>query len=262
MHRFVAALIVISVMVCARARAQDAGVRAPTSACASAVAETLFARTPETSRLPFFLVPPEVNDEGRRTHYEERAPRVLEVDLDGEPPREAVLVLEAIHAGEPSASGVFVFACRARGWEYVDRVVLDIDSAWEGTIDETPGVVAVTTETIAGIGHPLLRIEHLDLRGGADPRFLRHRLMYVHLVDGAVVTALDVVTGDLVFGGPERETISDTTRALRLVRGRAPRFRFVLTREEERPRRRSSCSTWLVFDGRTFVPRDAACAAR
>jgi hypothetical protein len=173
-----------------------------------------------------------------------------------------VLVLEAIRSGEQGASGAFVFACGAGAWAFVDRAVLEIDRAWDGTIDAPPGFASVTAETITGVGHELLRLEHVDLRGGVDPRFVRHRVVLVHVVDGVLVIALDVVTGDLVFGGPERETMSDTTRALRRVRGRVPRYRFVFAQREEQPRRRRTCSTWLVFDGRTFVPRDAACVAR
>ncbi len=265
MHRVVGSLVVIAMMFCARARADDVSVAPPSvqpTACASPTADSLFARIPETARTEFFLVPPAATDEGVTRHYEDRPPRVLEAELDGAGSREAVLLLEAIHSGEPSVSGAFVFQCRAAAWVFVDRVVLDIDWAWDGTIEGPPGFSSVTSETIAGVGHELLRIEHVDLRGGVDPRFLRHRVVLVHVVDGALVTALDVITSELIMGGPERDTISETTRTLRVRPGRTPRYRFVFTSSEEQPRRRRSCSTWLTYDGRTFVPRDAGCASR
>lgn len=272
MRSIAAALIVGLVMLAPSASAQEAGVtvavpvRAP-SPCDEPTASSLLARVPDARREGWAAeTPPDRDPEGHLHAYLEVRPRVLEVELDGPAPREAVLSLNRGEQESASASAVFVFACRGVAWELVGDIELEIDRGWYGTLDDDPGVVVLRPETIAGIDHDLLRVEHVDVRGSHDPRFIRRRFLLLHVVGGALVTALDVVVREHYEGGPSRETTSEATRTLILRPGTArtlPRYRFVFVLTEgDTNRRAGRCSTWLVFDGRTFVPSDRVCAQR
>ncbi|MBN8614512.1 MAG: hypothetical protein J0L92_28185 [Deltaproteobacteria bacterium] len=246
-----------------RLEAQDAGVapsvRAP-SPCAEPSVATLFARVPEAEREGYFAQTRPERDEDDVLHeYLSVRPRVLEVELDGQAPREAVLGLNTGEAEEESGSSVWVFTCQGSSWDVVGRIELEISEGWSGTLDTEPGLAVLRAETIAGIDHDLLRLEHVDVRGSYDPRFTTRRFVLLHVVSGSLVTALDVVVSEIYEGGPAREETSSATRTLILRPGTArtpPRYRLVvvLTEGEER-RRTGRRSTWLVFDGRTFVPR-------
>jgi hypothetical protein len=245
---------------CSPARADDAGVAAA-SACPPATAETLFAAIPAAVRGGDALARSE-DDERERL---ETTPRVVELELDGGPPREAVLGLETIATEEESHVALYVLACRAGAWTSLGRVELEIDEGWNGTIDERPGVAVLRPETVAGVAHDFLRIEVTDVRGSYDPRFVRRRFLLVHVVRGEVVTALDLVVREEVEGGPARDTIFTATRRIVLragTRGRPPRYRLTVSTEDLEAHRRRSCRTWLVFDGERFAPTDVACAAR
>lgn len=240
--------------------AQDAGVAAA-PACPAATAETLFSAIPVAVRGGDALVHPEDDDHD----YLESAPRVLELELDGVAPREAVLGLETIATEEESHVALYVLACRAGAWASLGRVEVEIDEGWNGTLDERPGFAVMRPETIAGVGHDVLRVEVLDVRGSYDPRFVRRRFLLVHVVGAQVVTALDLVVREDVEDGPDRDTIFTATRRIVLRPGagpRPPRYRLTVTTDDLEEHRRSTCRTWLVFDGRTFAPEDRDCAAR
>lgn len=242
------------------ARADRAAVIA-SPACAAATAEVLFAAIPADVREDDALV--RADDDDRELL--ETTPRVLELELDGAPPREAVLGLETIATEEESHVALYVLACRAGAWTSLGRVVAEVDGGWDGTIDERPGFAVLRPETVAGVGHDFLRMEVMDVRGSYDPRFVRRRFLLVHVVRGAVVTALDLVVQEEIEGGPARDTLFTATRRIVLragARGRPPRYRLTVSTEDLEADRRATCRTWLVFDGERFVPTDAACAAR
>jgi hypothetical protein len=92
-------------------------------------------------------------------------------------------------------------------------------------------------------------------------RFVRRRLVLAHLVDGALETARDLVVSESVQAGPVRAEVFSATRTLVLDRRAArPTDRLGVHTLIEGRRRR--CRTRLVFEGRTFVPRNPTCAAR
>jgi hypothetical protein len=257
--------LAILVPLPSRLEAQDAGVapsvRAP-SPCAEPTVTMLFARVSAAEREGYYAETRPEQDEDEVLHeYLSVRPRVLEVELDGQAPREAVLGLNTGEAEEESGSSVWVFTCRGSSWDVIGRVALDINAGWSGTLDVEPGLAVLRAETIGGIDHDLLRVEHVDVRGSYDPRFTTRRFVLLHVVAGALVTALDVVVSELYEGGPAREETSSATRTLILRAGtarRPPRYRLVVVLTEGEARRRTRrCSTWLVFDGRSFVPRDA-----
>ena len=250
----------------APARAQEATSPAVTQArCAAPTAATLLAVAPAALRERFFVEMPEVDEESDETHdYLETTPRLVELELDRAAPREVVLGLEAIETEEDSAAIVLVFSCRSGAWSMLGSTELEIDSGWNGTYDTRPGFAVLRPETIAGIGHELLRVEILDVRGSYDPRFVRRRFVLLHVVAGALVSALDLVVRESSEAGPERDEVYRATRTIVLRPGTATRppsysLRVSTWGEGERERR---CRTTLVFDGRVFAPRDAACAAR
>lgn len=235
----------------------------PTS-CAAPTPATLFAVAPAALRARYFVDMPETDDESDEVHdYLATTPRLVEVELDGVAPREAVLGLEAIETEEDSSAIVLVFACRSAAWTMVGSTELEIDSGWNGTYDTRPGFAVMRPESIAGIGHDVLRVEVLDVRGSYDPRFVRRRFVLLHLVGGALVTALDLVVRESSEAGPGREEVYSATRSIVLRPGTATRPpSYTLRVQTWEPDRTQRCRTTLVFDGRVFVPRDAACAAR
>lgn len=243
---------------------QPATVASTPTACAPPTAATLFAAAPAAARARYFVDMPEHDDESDEVHdYLATTPRLVEVELDGIAPREAILGLEAIATEEDSSAVVLVFACRSAAWTMVGSTELEIDSGWNGTYDTRPGFAVMRAETIAGIGHDFLRVEVLDVRGSYDPRFVRRRFVLLHLVGGALVTALDLVVRESSEAGPERDEVYSATRTIILRAGRATRPpAYTLRVSTWEPDRTRGCRTTLVYDGRTFVPRDAACAAR
>ncbi len=245
------------VLTASAARAQDA---APPAPCGGADASALFAAVPAAEREGFWIgAAPEDAELGSTGR--DAAPRVALIDLDGVAPAEALLGLDAIRTDlSPGQSAVWVLACRDGSWRALGRVLFDVDAGWDGTYDDVPGIATLRGEMIAGVGHDLARIEHVDVRGGADPRFVRRRFVLAHVVDGALVVALDYVVRDTVEAGPDRAEVFRARRTLVLQRDAQPRYR--LTIRTSSARRAFSCGATLTFDGRRFVPDDEACARR
>lgn len=231
----------------------------PGSPCGPALVAPLWAAVPEAERAGFSVEPPADEDPRGTT-----APRVTELELDGVAPREAVLGVDAIGDGSSAHDGhsaVWVLACRGTSWTSIGRLLFDNDWSWSGTLDDVPGLRVLRAETVAGLGHDLLRVEHVDVRGGADPRYVRRRFVLAHVIDGALVTALDLVVSEVTEAGPRRDEVFRATRTLVLRRGTLPSYHLTVRTVEER-RRARVCRTVLELDGRSFVPADAACAAR
>jgi len=257
MHRMALLGVVCAWLLSSSARAQPAPTSVSPGPCGPALITPLWAAVPEPEREGFSPEP--LADESA---HGETAPRLVEVELDGAAPREVVLALDALGDGAARGrSAVWVFTCRGSSWAPVGRLDFENDAAWDGTIDDLPGVRVLRAEAIPGVGHDLLRVEHVDVRGGHDPRYARDRLLLVHVVGGALVTALDLVVSESTEAGPDRAEIYRATRTLVLRRGARPRYRLTVQTAEHEGRPRT-CRTVLTFDGSVFRPADAACAAR
>ena len=195
-------------------------------------------------------------------------PQTRSLELDGAAPAEAVLAIDVLlgdlhgdlHDG-PARSLVWVLGCRAGRWTPLGRLRLDIDSSWDGTIDERPGVRVIRPESFRGMAHDLLRIEHIDVRGGYDPRYVRRRFLLVGLVDDRLTVALDAIVRDQTTVGPDREDGFGAIRTLIYDRAR-PWIRLRIVETSPNGRRRTLCRARLRFDGARFVPDDARCAMR
>lgn len=191
--------------------------------------------------------------------------RLAMVDLDGTPGQEAVLAVDRL-GGErydvSAVSMVWVLRCRADRWSLIGHVELEIDAGWDGTIDDRPGVRTLRAEALAGVGHDFARIEQINVRGSYDPRFIARRLLLVHVVGEEVVVAFDAVVSEETESGPDRAPGPATIRSVVYRRGGRPAITFRVSEVFPSGRRRTSCSTVLTFDGRTFVPEDEACYER
>ncbi len=257
MKRMTPLLVLAVGLVAASARAQPRAPETSAVPCGPVLVSPLWAAVPEPERTGFSVEP--VADEDPRGTT---APRVAEIELDGVAPREAVLGVDAIGDGsDDGRSAVWVLACRGTSWTSIGRLDFDNDSAWDGTLDDLPGLREMRAEPVPGIGHDLLRVEHVDVRGGADPRFVRRRFVLAHVVGGVLVTALDLVVSESVEAGPDRAEVFRATRTLVLRRGRVPSYRLTVRTVDENERTRA-CRTVLTYDQRTFVAADPGCAAR
>lgn len=192
-----------------------------------------------------------------------RSSRVAAIELDGAPPAEAVLAVDslrpAIGSADEPRTAVLVLRCTPAGWSLIDRIDLAIDRAWDGTLDEVPGVVVLRGETLPGVGHDFARIEHLDVRGGHDPRFVSRRLLLLHVVGDDVVVALDTVLRSETMSGPAREPGPTTIRSVITRRTRRPSIRVRLSERSPSGRTRTLCRTTMTFDGREFSAADPGC---
>ncbi|AKF09393.1 hypothetical protein [Sandaracinus amylolyticus] len=221
-------------------------------ACAAPTFETLWPAVPAARR------------EGIVVDDEHATTRVATIELDGASPAEAVLAIDSLiseldeELGAPR-TGLFVLRCRGGAWSLVGRVDVEIDRGWDGTYDDRPGVVVMRAETLPGIGHDLARIEHVDVRGSYDPRFVSRRLMYLHVIGDEVVVAFDAVVRVETEAGPDRSDVGGTLRSVVLRRTTPPAIRMRITDLLANGRRRPRCRTDLRFDGRTFVPDDPSC---
>ncbi len=227
--------------------------RARAAACASDTG-ALWAAIPEAER-----------DGVRRDAEGIGAPQVHMVDLDGAPPAEAVFAIDALLGDlhdDAARSLVWVLGCREGRWRTLGRVRLEIDDSWNGTLDERPGVRALRAESIEGVGHALLRVEHVDVRGGYDPRYVRRRFLLLGLVDDRVVVALDTIVREETEAGPDRADGPTTRRYVVYRQTRPASIRFRVVDTTAQGRRRTICQTELRFDGARFVPDDASCFSR
>lgn len=224
---------------------------APTS-CVAPTFETLWPAVPDARRAGLV-----VDDEHTETH-------VASIELDGAAPAEAVLAVDSLvselesELGAPQ-TGLFVLRCTATGWTLVGRVDVAIDAGWDGTIDTRPGVVVLHAETLPGVGHDFVRIEHLDVRGSYDPRFVSRRLMLLHVVADEVIVAFDAVVRTETESGPDRDLGPTTVRSVVYRRTTPPGIRFRVSETSAAGRTHTICRTDFLFDGRTFVPADPTC---
>jgi hypothetical protein len=232
--------------------------RAPAE-CGAALVASLWEAVPVAEREGFSVDPPSDED-----YPVPSPPRALLVELDGRAPSEALLGLDAIGDGSgPGQSAVWALACREGRWVSLGRVSFENDAAWDGTIDERPGLRVLRLEPLAGVDPRFVRIEHVDVRGGADPRFVRRRFVLAHVSAGAFVTALDLVVSESTEAGPAREEVYGATRTIVLdARARPPRYRLTVRTTDAGEGRTRTCRTRLTFDGRVFVAADPACARR
>jgi hypothetical protein len=88
-----------------------------------------------------------------------------------------------------------------------------IDAAWEGYFDDAPGFVVVRAERVVSARDDVLRVEHVNVRGGVDPRFYVRSLDLLRLVDGRLVPVFQCATHESWVSGPARAGV-DTTRAV------------------------------------------------
>ncbi|MEZ4338001.1 MAG: hypothetical protein R3B82_15380 [Sandaracinaceae bacterium] len=204
-------------------------------------ADALFASLPEAERAGLTLG-------GRGV-----TAQVTLVELDGAAPEEAVLAVDALvgPADGDAASHLFVLGCREGRWQHLGGVRLDIDDAWDGTLDERPGVRVVRAEAIPGVARSFLRVEHVDVRGGFDPRFVTQRLLLLTLSSDRVEVALDAVVDTASVSGPAREEGPTTRRVLRYEQGGAIALRELSI--STRGRTRTVCRETLRFDGTRSV---------
>lgn len=112
-----------------------------------------------------------------------------------------------------------------------------------------------------GVGHDLARIEHRDVRGGYDPRFVSRRLVPLHVVGDDVVVALDTVLGVDTQSGPDRADGVSIDAAVEFDRAR-PIARLRVREMAPSGRTTARCRTALRFDGQRFVARDPSCSSR
>ncbi len=241
------------------AQPSDAPVQHAPVECGPALVSPLWDAVPMAEREGFSAEPPSDEDVGPPS-----TPRVMLLELDGAAPTEALLGLDAIGDGtDPGQSAVWAFACRAGRWSSLGQVRFENAAAWDGTIDEVPGLRVLRAEVIPGVDHPFVRIEHVDVRGGVDPRFVRRRFVLAHVTGGALVNALELVVSESVEAGPEREEVFSATRTLVFDRrARPPRYRLTVRTIDSQVGRARRCRTELVFDGRIFAAADPACASR
>lgn len=224
--------VLLSVLIASSARAQ---------ACPTPTAQALWLATSDAQRAG--------------SQLPDSRSQVAEVELTGAAPNEAALAFDELE-GEPRTR-LWVYACQQGQWASLAHAELDINRGWDGTIDTRPGVQRLQRETFAG-AHEFLRLEHVDVNGGSDPRFVRRRLLLFHLVRGELSPALDLTLDESNESGPERETTMTSTRSITRIRGTRPRYRLRVSETVVgEPRRR--CTTTLNFDGERFVPRNPRC---
>lgn len=248
---------------------------APAPASAQATAQTSAPATPpscvEPTLATLWPAAPDAARAGLLIDEDHATVRVATIELDGAAPREAVLAIDSLvseledELGEPT-SGILVFRCvldaapgARAGWTLLDRVDLEIDRGWDGTLDTRPGVVVLRAETLPGVGHDFARIEQLDVRGSYDPRFVSRRFVLVHVVGDEVVIAFDGVVRTETESGPDRATGPTTIRSIVYARTTPPGIRLRVSERSASGRTHRICSTTLRFDGREFVPDDPDC---
>ncbi|MGE0792074.1 MAG: hypothetical protein AB7S26_40750 [Sandaracinaceae bacterium] len=214
------------------------------SSCPDASAAELLARVPRGERDGL-----DVDDEGLPSS-------IVRLDLDGNPGEELVLAVDVLVSelddeGGDSFSALIAYRCMGGRWAFVGRHSLPIDRGWDGTFDTRPGVVVMREERFARVDHPFLRVEHVDVRGSHDPRFISRRLLLLHMVGGRLIVAFDAFVRVDYVSGPARSDAGSIVRTVVFQRPRAPRIRMrVVDRTDRRPRR---CAATFAFDGRTFV---------
>ena len=185
-------------------------------------------------------------------------------ELDGVGPGEAILAIDSLvseleaELGDP-VTALFVFRCEPPRWRLLDRMDLPIDRGWDGTIEGPPGVVTLRAEPFDGVDHEFVRVEHVDIRGSYDPRFVARRFLLLHVVGDEVVVAFDRVVRVETESGPARAPGDATVRTVLYRDGVPPRITLRVRVTDANGRSRTRCRTDLTFDGRTFVPADSDC---
>ncbi len=200
------------------------------------------------------------------------AGQLVALELDGEPGLEVILALDAFVENTegvaayntPTRSLIWALRCNATGYQYIGSYALEATEPPNyGTIDTLPGIRVLRAETLPGVSHAFLRLEHVDVQGGHDPRFVTRKLVLLHVVQGRLIAALDVDVHYSSESGPAREPDLEVTRSVIYQRTRpaAIRYRVYEVHPPSR-RRRTVCSTTLRFNGRAFAEPGDACPYR
>jgi hypothetical protein len=142
--------------------------------------------------------------------------KIMAARLGDDAPGQVVLAADVIDQTKKSAcnsegwvgSSLWVLAPQGGSWKKIDRRDFAIDPCWEGTLDGTPGFFLVRAEPLLGACRELLRVEHIDLCGSADPRYFRHGFELFALEDQHLVSILDCPTEDTVIRGPDRDSVT------------------------------------------------------
>jgi hypothetical protein len=173
--------------------------------------------------------------------------RVVSLELDGTPPAEAVLSGNSIEPANPEdepKSPLWVFRRKGSGWRLVTTREWPIDRYWKGTYDGEPGFKVVRGAELLAPGQSLVRVEHQDMRGGADVRFIS-RSFELWRLDGDTLAPVFRCTIDSESAsGPEREDAGNVHRVIDFVGDGWPRdIRVQQDGKEARYR----------FDGKRYV---------
>lgn len=182
--------------------------------------------------------------------------RVVSLELDGTAPAEAVLTGDSISPTEPDTaprSQLWVFRRMGSSWRLVTSQEWSIDTHWDGFFDGEPGFKVVRGAELLAPGRSLLRVEHQDMRGGVDVRFVS-RSFELWRLDGDTLAPVFRCTIDYDSAkGPARESAGEFHRVIDFVGDGWPRRVRV---QQERQK------TFYRFDGKRYVPeKDDLCTA-
>lgn len=226
-----------------------------TEACAEAV--TLWNALPAAERSRALRGEGESFDTSRHT--------AVQGNFDQTPDTESVLSFtppESFSVDADKTSFVWFFRCAGDVPSYIDGFAFENNSYSNGTLDGEFGIVTARAERFRGLDHLLLRIEHVDIFGGADPRYSIRTFNLLHLVDSHVVSALAVPTMEETIGGPMRDMLCEKQATVTYEAGRVPKLRYrarKLDHTTGRTPRTTRCTTRAVFDGTRFVPDKPGC---
>jgi hypothetical protein len=186
--------------------------------------------------------------------------RVVRLEMDGRPPKEvavsADLVPAALDSAGPAGTGrstLWLLTCRGGRWAVAGQREWTNNRYWDGYYDAVPGIKVLRSERLPGCKGTFLRVEHIDLQGGVDPRYLYRRFVLLHLRGGVLVTAFECATQDIVARGPNR-TERSTIRIVSYKRGEPPRIRVRQRTTDEAGASKTKTTTYRLR-GERFRPR-------
>lgn len=152
--------------------------------------------------------------------------RVVSLELDGEAPAEAVLSGNSIAPANPEdepKSQLWVFRREGSGWRLVTTREWPIDPYWMGTYDGEPGFKVIRGAELLAPGQSLVRVEHQDMRGGLDVRFIRRSFELWRLDGDTLAPAFHCTIDADSASGPAREGPDPVHRVVDFVGDGWPR---------------------------------------
>jgi hypothetical protein len=182
--------------------------------------------------------------------------RVVSLELDGAAPAEAVLSGNSLEPANPEdepKSQLWVFRRKGSGWRLVTTREWPIDRYWKGTYDGEPGFKVVRGAELLAPGQSLVRVEHQDMRGGVDVRFISRSFELWRLEGDALAPVFRCTLDTDSARGPEREGPGPVHRVVDFVGDGWPRGLRVQQEGQEALYR---------FDGKRYVAEKVdLCAA-